>query len=71
MIDGYGTMIQGTFFGEAVDKYFTLLKENSVFLFSNGEIKLANQKYSSIKNDYNIVFNMSAEITLVDDDESI
>ena len=42
MIDWYGTMIQGTFFGEAVDKYFTLLKENSVFLFSNGEIKLAN-----------------------------
>lgn len=71
LIDGYGTMIQATFFNDSVEKFYFLLKENSVYLFSNGEIKLANKKYSSIKNDYNIIFNCNAEITLVDDDESI
>lgn len=38
---------------------------------SNGEVKLANQRYSSIKNDYSLIFNQNAEITAVEDDESI
>ena len=64
-------MIQATFFNETVDKFFNLLQENSVYLFSNGEIKIANKKFSSIKNDYSIIFNSNAEITIVEDDESI
>lgn len=71
LIDGYGTMIQATFFNETVDKFFHTLRENAVYLLSNGEVKLANKKFSSIKNDYCLVFNNNAEIIPVEDDESI
>jgi replication factor A1 len=69
LIDGFGTPIQATFFNDTVDKFFNLLKENSVYLFSNGEVRLANKKFSAIKNDYCIVFNINAEITSVGDDQ--
>lgn len=37
LIDKDGTQIQATFFGqEAATKFGTLIKENKVFLFSNG-----------------------------------
>ena len=71
LIDGYGTQIQATFFNDSVDKFFNLLKENHVYLLSNGEVKHANKKFSSIKNDFSLIFNMSAEIIEVQDDESI
>lgn len=42
-----------------------------VYLFANGQVKMANQKYTSIKNDYSIVFDKQSEIEEVDDDASI
>lgn len=42
LVDYYGTAIQATFFGEAVDKFEPKLKENSVYLFSKGTVKPAN-----------------------------
>ncbi len=57
LIDKEGTQIQVTFFGEeAAKKFAPLLKENKVFLFANGSVKLANKKYTSIKNDYCLTF---------------
>ena len=38
---------------------------------SSGTVKLANRKFSSIKNDFCIVFDRNAEITEVPDDSSI
>jgi len=40
-------------------------------LFSNGTVKLANQRYTSIKNDFCLVFDKQGEIVEVPDDESI
>lgn len=48
-----------------------MLEENSVYLFSNGTVKIANQKYTSIKNDYCIVFDRNSEITQAEDDTKI
>ena len=62
MVDGFGTMIQGTFFNDAVNRFDPLLRENHVYLFANGEIKLANKRFTNIKNDYCIVFNMNTEL---------
>ena len=42
-----------------------------MYLFANGQVKMANQKYTSIKNDYSIVFDKQSEIEEVDDDASI
>jgi replication factor A1 len=48
-----------------------MLKENHVYLFSNGTVKMANKKYTSIKNDYCITFDRNSEIKEVEDDENI
>jgi len=42
-----------------------------VYLFSNGQVKLANKKFSSIKNDYCISFDNHSDIVEVDDDMEI
>jgi ssDNA-binding replication factor A large subunit len=47
------------------------LKEKCVYQFSNGYVKLANKKFTSIKNDYCIVFEKNAVIDEVEDDSSI
>ena len=71
LIDFHGTQIVATFFNELANKYDLTLKENSVYLFSNGTVKIANQKYTSIKNDYCIIFDRSSEIQEVEDDNRI
>lgn len=71
LIDAFGSQIQCTFFKEAVDKFDPILQDNNVYLFSNGNIKLANRKYSSINNDFSIIFDRQAEIVKVQDDQAI
>ena len=71
LIDNQGTQIQATFFNDQADHYENRLVENRVYLFANGQVKMANQKYTSIKNDYSIVFDKQSEIEEVDDDASI
>lgn len=71
LIDSFGGSISCTLFKEAVDKLDQYLKEGSVYTFSGGQVKLANLKYTSIKNDYTIVFDCNSEIIMVQDDESI
>jgi replication factor A1 len=71
LIDTQGSQILATFFNDLANKYDDELKENGVYLMSNGTIKIANQKYTSIKNDYCIVFDRNSEIAEVPDDENI
>ncbi len=69
LIDKDGTQIQATFFGpEAASKFGPLIKENKVFLFANGSVKLANKKYTSIKNDYCLTFDQSADVVEAEED---
>ena len=58
-------------FKEAVDKFDPILKESQVYTFSNGTIKLANLKFSSIKNDFSLIFDNHSSISQVHDDEKI
>lgn len=71
LIDKDGTQITGTFFNEQADKYDEMLKENKVYLFSNGSIKIANQRFTSIKNDHAITFDRNSQIKEVEDDTHI
>ena len=48
-----------------------MLQDNHVYLMANGFIKLANKKFTSIKNDHCITFDQNAEIREVDDDKLI
>lgn len=62
LIDSQGTQILATFYNEAAIKNNEILEENKVFLFSNGSVKISNKKYTSIKNDYCLIFDKSSEI---------
>ena len=67
----YGTQIEGTFFNDAADLFEPKIQENKVYLFSSGVVKMANKRFTSIKNDFCIVFEKNAQISEVNDDGSI
>ena len=71
LIDAFGSQIQATFFKDAVDKFEPKLKQNTVYTFSGGQVKLANQRFSSIKNDFSLTFDTYASILECNDDENI
>lgn len=68
IMDRDDTLIQATFFNEAATKYADILAENKVFLFSGGQVKIANKKFTSIKNDYSLTFDQNSEIKEVQED---
>jgi len=71
LVDAEGTEIRATFFRDAVDKYFEMIQENSVYTFSKGKIKLANKTFSRVNNEYELVFDSGSDIHLVPHDNSI
>jgi replication factor A1 len=56
LLDDAGGEIRGTFFNEGVDKYGELLQKDHVYSFSGGRIKLANKRFSTLNNDYEVTF---------------
>ena len=58
-------------FNEIADKWFDKIKENKIYIFANGQIKIANKKFTSIKNDFNITFANETEIEECGEDHAI
>jgi replication factor A1 len=48
-----------------------ILEENKVFNFKSGQVKMANKKFTSIKNDFCITFSDHTEITPASNDNRI
>lgn len=71
LIDMYGTKIEATFFDEAADFFDKRLVEGKVYLFSNGNVKISNKKFTTIKNDFCLTFEKNSTITECEDDGSI
>jgi len=71
LIDKDGTEIRCTFFKEAVDKFYDLLQQGSVYTFSGGRLKIANKRFTSIPNDYEITFNTDSTILPAGEDTTI
>lgn len=71
LMDKEGSQIQATFFNDAADKFDKIIQENRVYLFSGGSIKIANKKFTSIKNDYCLNFDNNTEVVEVKDDPTI
>eukprot|EP00439_Symbiodinium_sp_Y106_P069272 s1728_g11.t3 len=61
--------ISATFFGRAVDKYYSLLKPEKVYTFQKGQIKPANKRYD--RGDHVLVFEEHALIEAAGEDEDI
>lgn len=71
IVDTHGMQIECTFFNKAADKFDPLLRENKVYTFSNGKVTMANKRFSSIKNDFTIIFEEHANIEEQADDGTI
>jgi replication factor A1 len=71
LVDSYGTSIEGTFFKKSAEKFSTIIQEGKIYLFSDGNIKLANKKYTSVLNDFAITFEEHARIQEAKDDNTI
>ena len=71
LMDSHSTMIQATFFKDACDRFDPILVEGGMYLMSGGKVQLANQRYSTLKNDFCIVFDKNADIVQVPNDKTI
>lgn len=71
LLDEWGGEIRATFFKEAADKFHPLITVGRVYLMSGGSLKVANKKFTSIRNDYELQFNERSNISPVDDDGRI
>ncbi|CAI2359014.1 unnamed protein product [Moneuplotes crassus] len=71
LIDAEGTQILATFFNDAVDQFDHMLLENHVYVFTCGTVKIANKRFTSIKNDFSLIFDISSQIQRVEEDEKI
>lgn len=71
LVDKFNTSIEGTFFNEAADNFDSKIKENHVYTFANGVVRMANKKFTSVRNDFCIVFEKHSQILEKKDDGSI
>jgi replication factor A1 len=71
LVDSYGTAIEGTFFGDQAKNFDPMIQKNKIYCFSNGLVKMANKKFTSIKNDFCIIFEKFSQIVEAPDDGSI
>ena len=67
LADSDGTQIEATFFKDSAEKFDKIIQQNKVYLFSDGNVKLANQKFTQVKNDFCIIFEKYARIVEVVD----
>lgn len=58
-------------FNETADKWFVKIQEDKVYIFAKGQVKLANKKFTSIKNDHCLTFGNDTEIQEVAEDTKI
>jgi len=52
LTDSHGGQIQATAFGDAVDFWYPKIDIGKIYKVSSCFVKIANKRYSSIKNDY-------------------
>lgn len=71
LVDREGTMIQGTAFNDVAERLDSELQQDQIYTFTNGQIKIANKKFTSIKNDYCITFEYSTQVEQCAEDTQI
>lgn len=72
LLDSDKGEIRATFFKETCEKFYPLLREGSVYVFSGGKLKpVGNRAYSTLNNNYEITFDMNSTIEEVADEGNI
>ena len=68
LMDKENTQIQATFYNDAATKWNAELEEGQVYTMKNGQVKLANKRYTTIPHDHCLTFDTYANIELVNDE---
>lgn len=63
--------IQASFFNTGCDKFYEMIQENMVYSFSDGKLKTSSGKFNSTKHDYEISFDESSSICMLQDDGTV
>ena len=71
LLDAEGGEICATCFKDMATKLFGVIEVGQVYVVSNGQVKLANKKFSTLKGDYELTLNNETHVTVVQDDTSI
>jgi len=71
LLDEAGTAIAAAIFNRSIDLFNDMLKEGQVYLFSNGTVKLAAKRFTSIKNDFILNLDQTSTIIPVPEDDTI
>ncbi|KAL5728171.1 hypothetical protein ACHQM5_001284 [Ranunculus cassubicifolius] len=71
LTDQDGTQIQATMFNEAAKKFDRIFEMGKVYYISKGTIRLANKKYKTVENAYEMTLNENSTVELVTDQETI
>jgi replication factor A1 len=71
LLDKFGGEIRATFFNQGADKYEELLQVGNCYVFSRGNIKIANRQYNSCNHRYEITFDKDAIVSQVAEDTEI
>ena len=71
LMDSLGDEIAATFFNQGAEMFYPLLTEQTVYVFSKGQVKLANKKFATVQSEYQLCFDKNAEIRETPDDGTI
>ncbi|CEG40987.1 replication protein a 70 kda dna-binding [Plasmopara halstedii] len=71
LLDAKGGEIRATFFNDGVDKFYEMLRPGCIFYFAGGKVKMANRRFSSMDNDYEVTFDQHSEISPAPEDGQI
>jgi len=71
LLDAEGGEIRATCFQEMATKLFSIIVVGQVYVVSNGQVKMANKKFSTLKGEYELTLNNQTHVMAVQDDTSI
>ncbi|KAB7503649.1 Replication protein A DNA-binding subunit [Armadillidium nasatum] len=55
--------IRATAFNEQCDKFYNMIEIDKVYYITQAQLKTADKRYSSLKNDYEMTFNQGTQVT--------
>ncbi|CAN1176608.1 Replication protein A 70 kDa DNA-binding subunit B [Linum perenne] len=62
LTDEDGTQIQATMFNEAAKEFYERFQLGKVYYISRGSLRVANKRYNTVENDYEMTLNESSEV---------
>ena len=71
LLDKSGGQIRATMFNEVADRLNEMFEVNKVYIISKGQLKLANKRYNTLPNEYELTLNNDCEVEACGEDKEI